>query len=307
MVVLYLQSALEANVDHSKWTFEVEIGTYVMDDALPYGDGWEVLVLPNVVVLDAGRLASDASPLDLRELSKLTKSEKRQAPTPLANLSGLSDEQKKMIADNPWLSAYVNAGSAPTPTTASRKPAGGPSSSDTVAATSSASSADGAQGVGVAASAEADDDGPLADAAVGGRLEGSRKAWRRALATLKEAFHVLLSGGGWCRRVLGVDYDAFKGLAKGQDVQQWCVAKRLGQTKHFAIQKFGEHEAANLAKAWVHKMHFLFDLVGGDPGKPFTPDGLASYVEDASQQQWLDKVPPAGPVADALHAIRSLP
>ena len=72
-----------------------------------------------------------------------------------------------------------------------------------------------AGGVG-AQPADADDDGGLWE-----RLEARRRLWAAADQAVPEAFTVRLAGGAWCRRALGKDYDAFKGISCGEDVQRW--------------------------------------------------------------------------------------
>ena len=124
---------------------------------------------------------------------------------------------------------------------------------------------------------------------------------------MPEAFTVRLAGGAWRRRALGKDYDAFKGISCGEDVQRWRFKYHLPRVAHFFIDKFEEANARRLARTWASKMQHLDDVSGGPLNYTFTQADRDAFIEDPGLLAWRNSLPPGGVVARRLQAISALP
>ncbi len=88
-------------------------------------------------------------------------------------------------------------------------------------------------------------------------LEAKREEWKDASDPEVRGFIVRLMGGKYTREHLGVDCDAFRGMAVGKDAGAWCVKYSLKQSAHFALNEpsgHGEYGAHTLALEWCRKM-----------------------------------------------------
>ena len=94
-------------------------------------------------------------------------------------------------------------------------------------------------------------------------------------------FVVVVRGGKSVQSTQGRPYDAIAGEARGAAAADFCRRKVGQESVRFDIA-FGEATAATLARAWVHKMQFFWDLERSDSSlvaAPFSPAVLATYDE----------------------------
>ena len=110
-------------------------------------------------------------------------------------------------------------------------------------------------------------------------LEKARERWTPA-DQHSEHFKVSLLGGRWTRASLGVAYDAFKAGPRGKEVEAWCVRHSLPRSSRYDVSAYGNEGAATLARAWAHRMQFLYETLDTKASNPRAyEDALKAYIE----------------------------
>ena len=74
------------------------------------------------------------------------------------------------------------------------------------------------------------------------------------------AFFWTLRGGRWTAEHRGVAYDSYRAQARGGSPSTFCVLHRLPKTATFAVARYSEDVCLELAKLWIHRMTFLYEL-----------------------------------------------
>lgn len=301
------------------YEFSFELGQFCEAEDMPFGSDAEVLVLPGVIVLGSDCAASHASPFSLSVIAKAQAAQpprKRQAATGKA--SGASKASAQLLAENPWLAHFFehekpSAQATQAHGSAKRKidrisledeRRGKPTSSASGSASSSSMAPQDATTTGEEATDE------LLDS-VWERLQEKRREWvQEEKGPLVEAFVVKLMGGAWTKANLGVDYDAFRGVARKGAPADWCKRYSFSQSAHFAIAKFGESNAHNLAKAWCDRLNFLYNAFEeqgcGDSAFQYTEATLKAYAEPEGIAVWAQTLGKNEPAAKRLVQIREM-
>lgn len=91
-------------------------------------------------------------------------------------------------------------------------------------------------------------------------LHQKRKEWAAEGGPNGENFRTLIRGGAWTMRNLGMSINEIRAEAARAEVAAWCVHCTLPKSATFRIARYGELQAKALARAWAHKMEFLFAL-----------------------------------------------
>ena len=74
-----------------------------------------------------------------------------------------------------------------------------------------------------------------------------------------EHFRIGPLGGAWTLREQGVLFDAYKSWASGAEVCDWCDRYMLQKTARFNVSLYGNQGSINMAKQWMHRMHWCFE------------------------------------------------
>eukprot|EP00974_Lingulodinium_polyedra_P004888 459162-Lingulodinium_polyedra.AAC.1 len=91
------------------------------------------------------------------------------------------------------------------------------------------------------------------------KKEHERGTWHGVAGHREQDFRAVLRGGESEEAKGRPRFDSWQGNVKrGSDAQAWCRLKRYQGTMKFPLS-LGEFEAMVLAKAWCHKMQYLFD------------------------------------------------
>ena len=56
--------------------------------------------------------------------------------------------------------------------------------------------------------------------------------------------------------------------ASHKEAEAWCGQYRLAKMASYSVLKYGAHTAGMLAKAWVHKMQFLYTSFHAESHQP---------------------------------------
>ena len=121
-----------------------------------------------------------------------------------------------------------------------------------------------------------------------------------------ESFYIVVTGGPWCRANLGCDYDGVKARARGGMPERWCRSRGLPLSSSFTVRLYGEHGAAALAQAWVHKLHRIFHLAGGDEAFVYTDEHVQAYLESPALLEFVRGLPAKDKAHQKVQHIRAL-
>jgi len=114
------------------------------------------------------------------------------------------------------------------------------------------------------------------------RLAEMRAAMRPEGAEEEAPFAWRVMGGKWTKRVLGVEFDAFRGEARTLEAKQWSVLYGLGRSGSFTLRKYGSDLAKVMAQYWVEKRTYFFTIWqenGSVAGRRYTAEELRGFVE----------------------------
>ena len=126
---------------------------------------------------------------------------------------------------------------------------------------------------------------PLADHeydSVFSELEQRRREWSASLLLRQEHFKTSMLGGAWTKAHTGQVTDAIKAAASGTSAMEFCARFHLQKQASFAIQKYSERRASELALFWCAKMEHYFQIWADNPQEEFcfTDQHHDAFCED---------------------------
>ena len=249
--------------DCMKWTCDT---IAKMDwSQLPVCDEERVFVLRHVYFDSPTTLSSVAEPVPLAlylswlptDAAASSTGETRPRAAPARPRGGLSD----ILDRHPALTSLLTA----------RTKSNKPESDDGSTSSSDASPAEGD------VAPELDEDSV---AAVFAELEKMREEWKDPVVDVPN-FKVVLLGGPSLKKKTGAEFDAWKGIARGDALENWCKVYGMQAGARFNVATYGEGGGHQFASEWCRKMQFFYDLhqASGDPFHVFSDEEVAGYEE----------------------------
>ena len=257
--------------------FRVDFMNCVSADTLPIAHLDDLYVLPQLIYLGGNVLASDMDPIPwsafYQSLSTMQVATS-EAKSRTQNVA--SSVPSTLLQQHPWLEGYMDSASSAKRTHRNAAP----THDEPVDAPSEA--------------AEAMDDTAIEE--VFRQLEAKREECHMLRAQEVQDFKVSLLGGMWTQRTSGRPFDAFKAQARRGEAEVWCGLYGLQKSARWDLGLYGEGNAAVFAKAWCHKMQYLFDLwsLSDGVGYEYTAADFERYVEPDDFSSMAASLTPAG-------------
>ena len=230
--------------------------------------GWNedlVDVIPHLVFMQGGRVASDLEPIGLADfLATLPAVRRVERAAAERNSAEAVSAAAKFVRENPWALHHLEEGE----NMIKRKRA--------------------EEDLEEEEADVADEVTEMADQIFEDLREIQAKCREEVVP---EHFRITPLGGAWTLRQLGVLCDAYKAWAHGQEVCAWCDAYSLGKTARFNVSLYGFEGSVVMAKEWMNRMSFLYQawLDIGSP-RPFTYEEelLGQYQEPEEFTNFAD-------------------
>ena len=119
-------------------------------------------------------------------------------------------------------------------------------------------------------------------------------------------FLVELLGGTWTKTHRGVDYDAFRGFARGRDAAQFCEMWSLQKSFRCSVLTTTGHFAHMICTAWCARMQFFYNkFVAEGDGVEYNDATLSAFVE-APDVARAYEVAAGGPVREKIAKLRAM-
>ena len=267
-----------------QFCFEGDLSDWVWTDDSPFPSDAAFACMKDLVAVGGGRFVADGDWVPLEEVlsmfgAKAAAEEPAEEvvamPAPLA--------EDSCFDKHPWLLDYLDAN----PWLPSSGLAGGAS----VAARKDI------------AWAEVSD----SDAAdIFNVLMAKRAEWADEAVDGPGDFLVELLGGTWTKTHLGVDYDAFRGFARGRDAAQFCEMWSLQKSFRCSVLTTTGHFAHMVCTAWCARMQFFYNkFVAEGDGVEYSDATLSAFVE-APDVARAYEVAAGGPVRERIAKLRAM-
>jgi hypothetical protein len=251
-------------------TFEVAINRFRWSDEGHWKSEWPVFVLPDVRH-EEGKVVADGRWLLLDKIVA------KFPPVPAAKPKGEQTTTRTSDIDcpfsqYPWLDEFLKTGKA------SRS-----SPSSGAAGTGASSSSSGA----CAPTAAGHDYQDVVDAEVVMDALLRKRVELGLTGTGGADFAVVMKGGVEARS--GRAYQEVVGRTCNSAVEGWCVQWHMQKSFSATLGTYDESVAMVLARAWVNKMQFLFDMHEAEGSNvAFSHDALRDFPEDAEVSRLFD-------------------
>ena len=113
-----------------------------------------------------------------------------------------------------------------------------------------------------------------------------------------------LRGSKWTLDHKGTAYDTVAARGKGEVVRNWCLANGFGREAHFAVSRFGEMRAVELATWWCAKMEYIYCAFLECRGAALWKDKAAAWIEPIEMTEAAARA--EGPLKQRLEQIRRI-
>ena len=132
------------------------------------------------------------------------------------------------------------------------------------------------------------------------------KLWQQNEVS-QDDFTTRVLGGAWLMKTKGIPFDAVQGSVRGQLAKDFCERRSMQKAIGFEYTAYGGDRCSILARAWCHRMQWLFNqelslLV--KPGQEFSEEHLKSYDEPSEFRRLAESA--SGKLSGRVSQIRAI-
>ena len=139
-------------------------------------------------------------------------------------------------------------------------------------------------------------------------LDAARLAMAAEPEASHEDFGTRVLGGPWLLKTKGIPFDAIQGYGRGEATKQFCIRRNIPKTIRFDYQLYGGDACGVMARAWCHRLQWLFNLelsIVVSPLEAFALNDLRDYEEPSEFIALAESS--TGKIVARIEQIRALP